>query len=130
MIAIENVRLFDETEEKNRQLQQANENESQFVSSMSHELRTLLNAIIGLTEMMVTNTRFGTEKAQEPLQRVNRAGTHLLGLSSIRCSLLLGRSPDWRHSITGDDPSRPARGRGYPAAAPPSSGSTSRSPQG
>ena len=34
-----------------------------------------------LTEMMVTNaTRFGTEKAQEPLQRVNRAGTHLLGL--------------------------------------------------
>jgi adenylate cyclase len=31
--------------------------------------------------MMVTNTtRFGTEKAQEPLQRVHRAGTHLLGL--------------------------------------------------
>jgi adenylate cyclase len=29
----------------------------------------------------VTNAaRFGTEKAQEPLQRVNRAGTHLLGL--------------------------------------------------
>jgi adenylate cyclase len=39
------------------------------------------NAIIGLTEMMVTNAgRFGTEKALEPLQRVNRAGTHLLGL--------------------------------------------------
>jgi adenylate cyclase len=31
--------------------------------------------------MMVTNSaRFGTEKAVEPLQRVNRAGTHLLGL--------------------------------------------------
>jgi K+-sensing histidine kinase KdpD len=54
---------------------------SQFLASMSHELRTPLNAIIGLTEMMVTNAaRFGTEKAQEPLQRVNRAGTHLLGL--------------------------------------------------
>src|SRR5947208_14586370 len=48
---------------------------------MSHELRTPLNAIIGLTEMMVKNAaRFGTENAQEPLQRVNRAGTHLLGL--------------------------------------------------
>ena len=48
---------------------------------MSCELRTPLNAIIGLTEMMVTNaTRFGTEKAAEPLQRVHRAGTHLLGL--------------------------------------------------
>jgi signal transduction histidine kinase len=80
-IAIENVRLFDEIQEKNRQLQQASENKSQFVSSMSHELRTPLNAIIGLTEMMVKNAaRFGTEKAQEPLQRVNAAGTHLLGL--------------------------------------------------
>jgi signal transduction histidine kinase len=30
---------------------------------------------------MVTNAgRFGTEQALEPLQRVNRAGTHLLGL--------------------------------------------------
>src|SRR5260370_907979 len=68
-------------QKKNRQLELASRNKSQFVSSMSHELRTPLNAIIGLTEMMVTNAaRFGTEKAQEPLQRVNRAGTHLLGL--------------------------------------------------
>jgi signal transduction histidine kinase len=81
VIAIENVRLFEEIQDKNRQLQLASENKSQFVSSMSHELRTPLNAIIGLTEMMVTNApRFGTEKAMEPLQRVNRAGTHLLGL--------------------------------------------------
>jgi signal transduction histidine kinase len=80
-IAIENVRLFDEIQDKSRQLQLASENKSQFVSSVSHELRTPLNAIIGLTEMMVKNAaRFGTEKAQEPLQRVNRAGTHLLGL--------------------------------------------------
>jgi signal transduction histidine kinase len=81
VIAIENVRLFDEIQDKNRQLQLASEHKSQFVSSMSHELRTPLNAIIGLTEMMVKNAaRFGTEKAQEPLQRVNRAGTHLPGL--------------------------------------------------
>jgi signal transduction histidine kinase/putative methionine-R-sulfoxide reductase with GAF domain len=81
VIAIENVRLFDEIQNKNRQLAEASEHKSQFVSSVSHELRTPLNAIIGLTEMMVKNAaRFGTEKAQEPLQRVNRAGTHLLGL--------------------------------------------------
>ena len=81
VLAIQNARLFAEIEDKSRQLHMASENKSQFVSSMSHELRTPLNAIIGLTEMMVTNAaRFGTEKAQEPLQRVNRAGTHLLGL--------------------------------------------------
>jgi signal transduction histidine kinase/CheY-like chemotaxis protein len=81
VIAIENVRLFDEIQDKNRQLELASQNKSQFVSSMSHELRTPLNAIIGLTEMMVTNAaRFGTDKALEPLKRVNAAGTHLLGL--------------------------------------------------
>jgi GAF domain-containing protein len=81
VLAIQNARLFSEIEDKSRQLQLASEYKSQFVASMSHELRTPLNAIIGLTEMMVTNAaRFGTEKAQEPLQRVNRAGTHLLGL--------------------------------------------------
>jgi signal transduction histidine kinase len=81
VLAIQNARLFREIEDKSRQLQVASEHKSQFVASMSHELRTPLNAIIGLTEMMVTNAaRFGTEKAQEPLQRVNRAGSHLLGL--------------------------------------------------
>jgi GAF domain-containing protein len=80
-IAIENVRLFDEIQEKNRQLAEASEHKSQFVSSVSHELRTPLNAVIGLTDMLVTNAaRFGTERAKEPLQRVHRAGTHLLGL--------------------------------------------------
>jgi signal transduction histidine kinase len=81
VIAIENVRLFDEIQDKSRQLAEASERKSQFLASMSHELRTPLNAIIGLTEMMVTNAaRFGTEKALEPLRRVNAAGTHLLSL--------------------------------------------------
>jgi adenylate cyclase len=60
----------------------ASEHKSQFVLSVSRELRTRLNAIIGLTEMMVTTNAalFSTEKTLEPLQRVSRAGTHLLGL--------------------------------------------------
>ena len=69
---------------------------------MSHELRTPLNAIIGLTEMMVTNAaRFGTEKAAEPLRRVHRAGSHLLGLINQVLDLSkieagkLELSPDW-----------------------------------
>jgi signal transduction histidine kinase len=66
---------------ENQRLESASQNKSHFIANMSHELRTPLNAIIGLTEMMVTNAaRFGTEKAQEPLRRVQAAGTHLLGL--------------------------------------------------
>ena len=81
VIAIENVRLFKEIQDKNRQLAEASENKSQFLSSMSHELRTPLNAIIGLTDMIIANTaRFGAEKTLEPLKRIHNAGTHLLGL--------------------------------------------------
>jgi len=81
VIAIENVRLFKEVQEKSRELEIASQHKTQFLANMSHELRTPLNAIIGLTEMMFTNApRFGTEKAIEPLRRVHRAGTHLLGL--------------------------------------------------
>ena len=74
-------RMCEELGRLYQQIETASQNKSQFLASMSHELRTPLNAIIGLTEMMVTNAaRFGTEKAKEPLQRVHRAGTHLLGL--------------------------------------------------
>jgi K+-sensing histidine kinase KdpD len=64
-IAIENVRLFDEIQDKNRQLAKASEHKSQFVSSVSHELRTPLNAIIGLTEMMVKNAARLVQKTRK-----------------------------------------------------------------
>jgi signal transduction histidine kinase len=81
VLAIQNARLFSEIEDKGRALAEASQHKSQFVASMSHELRTPLNVVIGLTEMMVTNAaRFGTDKALEPLKRINAAGTHLLGL--------------------------------------------------
>jgi GAF domain-containing protein len=81
VLAIQNARLFQEIEDKSRQIELASQHKSQFLASMSHELRTPLNAIIGLTEMMTEHApRFGTEKALEPLNRVLKAGRHLLSL--------------------------------------------------
>jgi signal transduction histidine kinase len=81
VLAIQNARLFQEIEEKGRQLELASQHKSQFLANMSHELRTPLNAIIGLTEMLTEHApRFGTEKALEPLHRVLKAGRHLLNL--------------------------------------------------
>jgi signal transduction histidine kinase/HAMP domain-containing protein len=81
VIAIENVRLFTEIQEKSRQLEIASQHKSQFLANMSHELRTPLNAIIGYTEMMADGL-YGPvgEKAQGVLERVQNNGRHLLGL--------------------------------------------------
>jgi len=80
-IAIENVRLFTEIQEKSRQLEIASQHKSQFLANMSHELRTPLNAIIGYTEMMADGL-YGEvpEKAQGVLERVQSNSRHLLGL--------------------------------------------------
>ncbi|HEY8731429.1 MAG TPA: GAF domain-containing protein, partial [Candidatus Limnocylindria bacterium] len=51
-IAIENVRLFKEIQQKSAQLEVANRHKSEFLANMSHELRTPLNAIIGFSEVL------------------------------------------------------------------------------
>jgi signal transduction histidine kinase len=78
-IAIENVRLFDEIQDKSRQLEAASQHKSQFLASMSHELRTPLNAIIGVTEMLREDAE-ALKQDIEPLDRVLGAARHLLGL--------------------------------------------------
>jgi signal transduction histidine kinase len=80
-IAIENVRLFDEIQEKGRQLEETSQHKSQFLANMSHELRTPLNAILGYTELM-TDGAYGepSEKMMGVLKRLEANGRHLLGL--------------------------------------------------
>jgi signal transduction histidine kinase len=81
VIAIENVRLFEEIQDKSRQLAEASQHKSQFLANMSHELRTPLNAILGYTELIIDGIYGETpEKAQAVLKRVESNGKHLLGL--------------------------------------------------
>ena len=80
-IAIENVRLFDEIQDKSRQLEVASQHKSQFLANMSHELRTPLNAILGYAELMADGA-YGepSEKMLGVLKRLESNGKHLLGL--------------------------------------------------
>jgi GAF domain-containing protein len=81
VIAIENVRLFDEIQDKSRQLAEASRHKSQFLANMSHELRTPLNAILGYTELILDGIYGETpDKMRATLERVQRNGRHLLGL--------------------------------------------------
>ncbi len=81
VIAIENVRLFDEIQDKRRQLEIASQHKSQFLANMSHELRTPLNAILGYTELIADGI-YGepSEKMLGVLKRLESNGKHLLGL--------------------------------------------------
>jgi len=80
-IAIQNVRLFNEIQDKSRQLEIANRHKSEFLANMSHELRTPLNAIIGFSEVLLQGI-FGdvNEKQREYLADVLGSGQHLLSL--------------------------------------------------
>jgi GAF domain-containing protein len=78
-IAIDNVRLFHEIQDKSRQLAEASQHKSQFLANMSHELRTPLNAIIGVTEMLREDAE-ALKQDLEPLDRVLGAARHLLAL--------------------------------------------------
>ena len=74
-IAIENVRLFDEIQDKSRQLAEASQHKSQFLANMSHELRTPLNAILGYTELIMDGIYGDTpDKMRATLERVQRNG--------------------------------------------------------
>jgi signal transduction histidine kinase len=80
-IALENVRLFHEIQDKSRQLEVANKHKSAFLANMSHELRTPLNAIIGFSEVLLERL-FGelNDKQEDYLKDIHSSGRHLLAL--------------------------------------------------
>ncbi|HEV8468319.1 MAG TPA: GAF domain-containing protein [Candidatus Limnocylindria bacterium] len=80
-IAIQNVRLFNEIQQKSGQLEVASRHKSEFLANMSHELRTPLNAIIGFSEVLLERM-FGelNTKQEDYLRDILGSGRHLLTL--------------------------------------------------
>ncbi|MEO8537253.1 MAG: GAF domain-containing protein [Betaproteobacteria bacterium] len=81
VIAIQNARLFNEIQQKSRELEVANQHKSEFLANMSHELRTPLNAIIGFSEVLLERM-FGelNDKQDDYLKDIHSSGRHLLSL--------------------------------------------------
>jgi PAS domain S-box-containing protein len=58
----------------------ASEAKSHFIANMSHEMRTPMNVIVGLTDLMLEEEDGVSGKVKEELKKINTAGTTLMGL--------------------------------------------------
>ena len=83
----ERNRLDQVLQEKNVELEsaksvaeQANLAKSDFLSSMSHELRSPLNAILGFAQLMESDSQSPTPSQKESIAQILDAGWHLLNL--------------------------------------------------
>jgi PAS domain S-box-containing protein len=83
----ERNRLDQVLQEKNVELEsaksvaeQANLAKSDFLSSMSHELRSPLNAILGFAQLMESDSQSPTPSQKESIAQILVAGWHLLNL--------------------------------------------------
>ncbi len=83
----ESKRLDQVLQEKNVELQsakvvaeKANLSKSEFLSSMSHELRSPLNAILGFAQLMESDSPEPTPRQKENIGQILQAGWHLLKL--------------------------------------------------
>lgn len=84
------IRCVDESvheEQKQKQLLQdaletanrASAAKSDFMSKMSHDIRTLLNAIIGMTAIAAANSE-NPDRVRDALSKISSSSRHLLGL--------------------------------------------------
>jgi PAS domain S-box-containing protein len=70
-----------ELELRHRESEQANQLKSEFLSNMSHELRSPLHTIIGFTELLAEETEGPlNEKQQRFINHIHRDSLHLLSL--------------------------------------------------
>ncbi len=68
-----------ELEEVKQIAEKASRSKSEFLSNMSHDIRTPMNAIVGMTSIALTNIN-NTERVQDCLKKIVLSSKHLLGL--------------------------------------------------
>ena len=71
-----------DAERARKEAEQANEAKQDFLSSMSHDIRTPMNAIIGMTSLAIDNAN-DPEQVQDYLTKIDLSSKHLLGLINV-----------------------------------------------
>ena len=68
-----------ELDQARREAVRANRAKSEFLSNMSHDIRTPMNAIVGMTAIATANIN-DQQQVQNCLRKISLSGRHLLGL--------------------------------------------------
>lgn len=72
-------KYMERLESSMRETEKANQAKREFLSNMSHDLRTPMNGIVGMTAIAAANIH-DEEKVQDCLKKISLSGKHLLGI--------------------------------------------------
>ena len=67
-----------ELEKVNAEIERSNQAKTDFLSNMSHEIRSPMNAIVGLSDGLIHNTDFEEEAVRQDIKHISSAGKSLL----------------------------------------------------
>ena len=74
------LEIISELETLKGEIEKSNKAKSDFLSNMSHEIRSPMNAIVGLSESLVNNPNFDLEEAKTDIKHISSAGNNLLDI--------------------------------------------------
>lgn len=77
-ITLENpdIKLVEQVREEKKKAEEANASKSKFISVVSHEMRTPMNAVVGMTELLLSENP--TEKQKKYLNNIQSSGKALV----------------------------------------------------
>lgn len=74
------LRIISELETVKSEIERSNKAKSDFLSNMSHEIRSPMNAIVGLSESLLNDPKFNEDSARSDIKHISSAGNNLLDI--------------------------------------------------